>query len=61
MSAKRNPRKCAQLRRTGPVIRKLVRSLRNDYDFDHSRPMVTVARGDYERLLQFAERCLRDE
>lgn len=37
-------------------FKKLLKLLREDFDDDHRRPTVTVSRGDYERLLEFAER-----
>lgn len=38
------------------LLSKLLKFLREDFDADHRRPTVTVSRGDYERLLKFAEK-----
>lgn len=40
-----------------PKLRRLIKSLRADFDFDHSRPTCVIARGDYEQLLKYAEWC----
>lgn len=44
--------------RSDSRVRRLVGLLRKDFDFDHNRPTQFVSRGDFERLLEFAEQCL---
>lgn len=52
--------RCNHPKRVVREIERLVRSLRQDFDFDHSRPTQLVSRGDFERLLEFAEQCLKN-
>lgn len=48
----------AKTKMATPKLRRLIKSLRADFDFDHSKPTCVIARGDYEQLLQYAEWCI---
>lgn len=47
--------------RSTPKLRRLVKSLRNDFIASGGKVSVSVYRSDYERLLDYAAQCLEND